>query len=185
VAIAKALPPLGSDSALSTPSTAWLLAPLACGLASAAMLLSGTVHPPGGATAVLAVTDAGLRGLGWNLIPLVAVACAIMLGVAVLGGNVLRRYPVYWWSVRETGAWWKSKEDESKETERSGSVGSVGSVAFSESGDDRNDLDLVMILSRRGIVVPPELVLDETEVGVLKGIMARLNNRAVKTQDIV
>jgi hypothetical protein len=190
VGIAKAtFPPISSQSdtsALSSTGNAWLLAPLACGLSSAAMSLTGTIHPPGGATAVLAVTDVGLRQLGWSLIPLVAVASVIMLGVACLGGNVLRRYPLYWWSLRETGACWTSKINEVKQTERSDSLGSVGSIALSVEEDRKDDSKISTVtVSLRGVMLPPALALDQTEIDVLEGIKAKLKDRQVKATDFV
>jgi len=91
-------------SSKSPNTLAWLLAPLACGTASALMTLLNSVYPPGGATAVLAVADPVVRALGWNFVLLVFLASLLMLGVALLVNNVMRRYPMWWWSPLETGA---------------------------------------------------------------------------------
>ncbi len=65
------------------------------------MHLSKTLHPPGGATALIAVTGGeGIRQLGYlyALVPCLAGAC-LMLGIALLTNNLAgeRRYPLYWW----------------------------------------------------------------------------------------
>jgi len=68
----------------------WLGAALSVSLAIAAMMGSGTLHPPGGATALIAVIgDAALRRLQlmYVLVPALAGA-AIMLAVALVLNNV-------------------------------------------------------------------------------------------------
>ena len=71
---------------------------LACASATALMALTKTVHPPAGATALLAVVDSNLIRIGWFLIPVMMLGCALMLGVALLVNNVERRFPMYWWT---------------------------------------------------------------------------------------
>lgn len=63
------------------------------------MGLTGSVHPPAGATALLAVTDDGVARLGWGLVPVVLVGCALMLLVALLVNNVQRTFPASWWTT--------------------------------------------------------------------------------------
>ena len=84
----------------------WVGAALAVCLSIAAMMASGTLHPPGGATALIAITgDAVIKRLGflYALIPALSGA-ALMLLVALLLNNVhwhprlsTPRYPQYWW----------------------------------------------------------------------------------------
>lgn len=76
----------------------WLAAALCCGISSAVMGITKTVHPPAGATALLAASEASVRTLGWWYIPVVLLSSAIMMGVALLFNNVQRRYPNYWWT---------------------------------------------------------------------------------------
>lgn len=66
-----------------------------------AMQLTHTLHPPGGATALIAVIGSDeLHALGWGyaLFP-VAAGCLLMLTIAVLINNLARhrRYPEHWW----------------------------------------------------------------------------------------
>ncbi|KAI5857333.1 HPP family protein [Durotheca rogersii] len=81
----------------------WLAGSLSCACAVAVMALTGTVHPPAGATALLAVVDSGVAGLGWFLLPIMLLGCALMQAVALLLNNVQRRFPVYWWTPAEVG----------------------------------------------------------------------------------
>ena len=82
------------------PELPWLAAPLAVATAIAAMQFTGTLHPPGGATALIAVIgSAKIHALGflYVLMP-VAAGAAIMLVVALLMNNLAsdRKYPESW-----------------------------------------------------------------------------------------
>lgn len=82
----------------------WISGAIACGLTSVVMSFTNTVHPPGGATAVLASTDAIIVAMGWRYVPTVLLGSCLMTGVALFMNNTLRQYPVYWWTPQETGA---------------------------------------------------------------------------------
>jgi CBS domain-containing membrane protein len=63
------------------------------------MFLLQTVHPPAGATALVAATttDALLLGQGWwMLLNPVILGMSIMIGVAVVCDNVFLHYPNFW-----------------------------------------------------------------------------------------
>lgn len=82
-------------------SVPWLAGALAVSLAIAAMHLTRTLHPPGGATALIAVIGSDqLHQLGYlyALIP-AETGAILMLGVALLVNNLpaKRRYPLFWW----------------------------------------------------------------------------------------
>lgn len=90
----------GVSAGLLFPDITWLAACLAVSTAIALMLLTGTLHPPGGATALIAVTGGeGIRQLGYwyALVPCLAGAL-IMLIIALVVNNLprSRRYPLYW-----------------------------------------------------------------------------------------
>ena len=79
----------------------WLAAALAVSVSIAVMHATKTLHPPGGATALIAViSGAKVHNLGYlyALVP-VAGGALIMLAVALLINNVAprRRYPEFWW----------------------------------------------------------------------------------------
>lgn len=91
------------------------------------MALTGTVHPPAGATALMAVLDERVAGLGWFLVCPLLLGCGLMLAVAMLVNNVQRRFPYYWWSPGETGGFWKGRrggqEEEGGDGDGEGGVG--------------------------------------------------------------
>src|SRR5512147_2394884 len=81
-------------------NTVWLAAAMAVSLAIVVMLATKTLHPPGGATALIAVIGgAKVHNLGflYAFIPAGAGALVLLL-VALLVNNLSRnrRYPEYW-----------------------------------------------------------------------------------------
>jgi CBS-domain-containing membrane protein len=79
----------------------WLAASLAVAAAVAAMRLTDTVHPPGGATALLAVTgspELKSFGMAFAVYP-VGISVLILTAVGVLYNNLYarRHYPLSWW----------------------------------------------------------------------------------------
>lgn len=78
----------------------WLAAALAVSVSIAVMHLTKTLHPPGGATALIAVIGGPkIHHLGYLYVLLpVAAGALIMLTVALLVNNLAptRRYPEYW-----------------------------------------------------------------------------------------
>jgi CBS-domain-containing membrane protein len=78
----------------------WLGAALGVSLAVAAMLVTRTLHPPGGATALIAITGSKqIHDLGffYVLLPVTAGVLVLLL-VALIVNNMARhrRYPEYW-----------------------------------------------------------------------------------------
>lgn len=83
------------------PVDPWLVAAIAVAMATAAMHVTRTFHPPGGGTALIAVIGgAKIKSLGYlyALFPVAAGAVTLLI-VAVFVNNIPahRRYPVYWW----------------------------------------------------------------------------------------
>ena len=80
------------------PDILWISAPLAVSLSIVLMQITKTLHPPGGATALIAVTgSAELKSLGyWYVISPVFVGSLILLFVALFFNNITtnRQYPI-------------------------------------------------------------------------------------------
>jgi CBS-domain-containing membrane protein len=83
------------------PDPAWACAAVAVATAIALMHATGTLHPPGGATALIAVTGGPkVVALGYLFVLVPTGAGAVLLLVVALLVNNLartRRYPEYWW----------------------------------------------------------------------------------------
>lgn len=80
------------------PDILWIAAPLAVSLSIVLMQITKTLHPPGGATALIAVTGSiELKNLGYcYVISPVFVGCLILLIVALVFNNMTpkRQYPI-------------------------------------------------------------------------------------------
>lgn len=83
------------------PEPLWLSSALAVSCAILLMYLTRTTHPPGGATALIAIIGSDkVHALGyWYVIDPVLEGIMLMLLVALVMNNLspLRRYPNYWW----------------------------------------------------------------------------------------
>lgn len=165
----------------------WVGGAIACAAATACMALTKTVHPPAGATALLAVTDAGIVQLGWFLIPIVLLGCMLMLVVALLINNIGRRFPLYWWTPEELrqgrreifhrkASSHKSSvvnvhEDEGKEArDVEADAGAPAQDVLAECSSDAGE-----ILIRPGeVVVPEHMYLTQEEMLLLESMSQRL-----------
>ncbi|KAJ6107336.1 hypothetical protein N7523_008659 [Penicillium sp. IBT 18751x] len=139
---------------------------LACGLTTAVMGLTNTVHPPAGATALLAVTNSQIVGLGWFLFPVMLLGITLMQITALFVNNVQRRFPVYWWTSHPLS---RSQDvDEEKNHQKAGS-----------DGPSRYEASLLdfprrVVVERGDFWVPDGLDLSEQERRVLRAISERI-----------
>lgn len=79
----------------------WLAAAMAAAASLAVMHATKTLHPPGGATALIAILgDQKIRNLGFFFAVMpVGAGALILLAVALLVNNLAasRKYPEFWW----------------------------------------------------------------------------------------
>ncbi|GAA6043124.1 hypothetical protein JCM8097_004328 [Rhodosporidiobolus ruineniae] len=90
------------DNQLASASSWYSLTPvaaaLAVALATTAMQLTGTIHPPGGATALIAAYHQTTRPR-WTFLLVIFLSVSVMGAWALVVNNLgRRRYPAYWWS---------------------------------------------------------------------------------------
>jgi hypothetical protein len=93
----------------------WIAGAMACACASLVMCMTNTVHPPGGATAVIATTQATVISMGWWYVPVTILGAVVMLIVALLWNNLLRQFPVFWWTPAEVGSKWVKSDERDEE----------------------------------------------------------------------
>lgn len=175
----------------------WVAAAVACGLASVAMSITNTVHPPGGATAILACTEAQIIQLGWRFPLIMLLASVLMLGVALVFNNTLRQYPTYWWTPEEVGQALPHRrkrqvhedpekagpdakaEDEHVEKIMESEAESEATLEheFSNNAEFVEGIDEVVILPYK-IRLPHHVVLSDEEVEVLQGLQLRVREFA-------
>lgn len=181
----------------------WWGGALSCAAATSLMALTKTVHPPAGATALLAVVDGGLIKIGWFLIPVVMLGCGLMLAVALLINNIERRFPIYWWTpedLRQVRPMFLRRQSSSK-TEAGTATGAAASSnrAVQPSGEeetkeDRDDTDIEannnevlaeearedarhagqVIIKPGQVIVPEHMFLTQEEKQLLETLSKRL-----------
>lgn len=140
---------------------------LACGLTTAIMALTGTVHPPAGATSLLAVTSASTSDLGWFLFPIMVLGIVLMQVAAVLINNIQRRFPLYWWTSHPLG---RPKEPDAEEVVHHKEESDVPS----HYEDSLTDVPRRLVVERDDIYAPEGVVLTAQEIEVLKRISERI-----------
>jgi len=128
------------------------------------MLMTNTIHPPGGATALLAATEPAIRDMGWWFIPLVLLAAVLMLGVALVVNNIQRRYPAYWWTPADVGR--KQKPDIEHAATKT-ETRKEPQMAHTESTD-------CIVIGLDDILLPPGFGLGPEQEGVLEILRDRL-----------
>jgi hypothetical protein len=150
----------------------WIVGPLACGLASSMMTMTNTIHPPGGATALLAVIDPTIQRMGWIFVPLILLGTVLMFLVALVVNNLQRQFPVFWWTPGGVGRP-QSKHDvengrQTKEQEgcRDGKIEQIESAGFRQ----------MIVLSASGVIIPEGFALDPEQVQVLELLRDKLRD---------
>jgi hypothetical protein len=151
----------------------WIAGPLSCGIASFVMAVTNTVHPPGGATALLAAIDPTVLAMGWMFIPLLLLGSILMLVIALLINNIQRQFPVFWWTPRDVGIQKRPDIESSgmdgKERENEGSLRSVGHSGFKQ----------IIVINSERILVPDGFPLDAEQIEVLEILRIRLRDWSV------
>lgn len=155
----------------------WVAGAISCGTASAVMLLTGTVHPPGGASAVLAATSPEITDMGWYFVGIVMWGTTLMLIIGLVINNIQRQFPIYWWTPLDVR---KARRadievggDANGGLEEKGSED--GSEEKSEDEDGKESLGAISI-SAHGVRLPDDLALNPEEAEVIE----RLRNRLQK-----
>ncbi|KAL1998722.1 hypothetical protein VTN02DRAFT_5678 [Thermoascus thermophilus] len=148
----------------------WLSGSLACAAATAVMILTKTVHPPAGATALLAAVDESVRALGWFLVPVMMLGAGLMLAAALIVNNIQRRFPVYWWTPEDLTR--RRRPSPDVESTSSGAGAAEGKRSLEDPGRTE---DGRLILIRRGLLlVPGDVDLSREEKQLLDSLSRRL-----------
>ncbi|GAB7342661.1 hypothetical protein MBLNU457_g0817t1 [Dothideomycetes sp. NU457] len=150
-------------------STQWIAGALACAVSSFAMGVTGTVHPPGGATAVLACTNAQIVDMGWMFIPFVMMGSVIMLAWALIVNNLQRQYPNYWWTAEELP---RGKVRGLEKVDTRDSQRTLAHEQDQEAADVVMEGKLVVEIGR--VLVPERLRLTQREIELLAELQRRL-----------
>lgn len=139
---------------------------LACGLTTAAMALTGTIHPPAGATALLAVTNSQTAGLGWFLFPVMLLGVALMQVTALIINNIQRRFPLYWWTARPLARTKPSDVEDDRAKEAPSEP--------SHYEDSLTERPRRLVVQRGEVVVPDGVYISTDERAALRRISERI-----------
>lgn len=147
----------------------WIAGSLSVGITSAAMGFTKTVHPPAGATALLAATSSDITELGWFLIPLILLGSSLMLAVACIINNIQRQFPVYWWTPADLTRPKQSHIEEQK----GGSEDNVmdGRSSWSEHVSGKRSQ---IMINNESITLPDWISLEAEEKAVLEILRSKL-----------
>lgn len=156
-------------------SIRWIAGCMACAFSTSVMGITNTVHPPGGATALLAAIEPSITAMGWNFVPVVLVGSCLMLVVALLLNNIQRRFPVYWWTPRDVGRKAKKTDIEigPKEEERKTQDDRSES---SDSEQEGKGLSHQIVISADTIRVPYGFTLGPEQEEILEVLRDRLRS---------
>lgn len=133
------------------------------------MLLTGTVHPPGGASAVLAATEPSITAMGWYFVGLVMFGTFLMVVVGLLINNIQRQFPVYWWTPLDL------RRARAMDEEVVGDA--QGGLEEKETPEELDEKTHHIHISAFDYRVPEDLSLNSEEVELLEGLRARLRKR--------
>lgn len=113
----------------------WVSGAVGCALASWVMSLANAIHPPGGATAVLASTEMHVIAMGWRFIPIVLLDSVLMICVALIFNNLFRQYPEYWWSPSKVGGKLRQELREMNKSQADEKCAEEGNVSAKPTSD--------------------------------------------------
>jgi len=154
----------------------WVAGALSVGITSAAMGFTKTIHPPAGATALLAATSEDITNLGWFLIPLIILGSSLMLAVACVINNIQRQFPMYWWTpvdlCRPKQIDLERQKEENKEEVMSGA---------SSWNDHVESKDAKIMIDDERIIIPDWIALKSEERSMLEVLRLKLHESLKNT----
>lgn len=65
---------------------------------------------------MLPLIDAHVRAMSWWFLPVQLVSLVLFIPVALIFGNIFRRYPVFWWTPAECGLYWAKEPEKPLDT---------------------------------------------------------------------
>lgn len=148
----------------------WIAGALSVGITSAFMGLTNTIHPPAGATALLAATTPEITELGWFFLPLILLGSVLLVAVGCVTNNIQRQFPIYWWTGADLGR--RKGNDIERQGGKEGKDEGTneGSPNKKESPEQRPHI----MINDLYISIPDWLSLDEDEISTLEVLRTKL-----------
>lgn len=151
----------------------WAGGALSVAVSSVVMSILNCVHPPGGASALLPCLDDRVRAMGWWYLPVQLVSSVLMIAVACISGNVVRKYPVFWWSPATLGRK-RSPGTDTSPVEKQPLAASTLEQGVVQFVKGRTTMEI----GPDAILVPEGAALDELELEWLMTLQKCLPGRA-------
>jgi len=155
------------------------------------MAITKTIHPPSGATAMIAATQADITALGWYYIPVVMLSAALAIGVGLITNNIQRRYPVFWLLPERIPT--RKEKAEAKEATNTTATSPPATEPTSEQKKGSHETPTIadhdieteyrknhVIVSRSNIFIPEFLGLEDEHIQVLDEIQQLLDEHQSK-----
>lgn len=166
----------------------WLCGAIACATASTLTAITKTVHPPAGATALLAAVNGPITALGWYYIPVVMLSAALFVTMALIVNNIERHYPAYWWVAGPVGPDLKAQKTSEESKSPSSNGGRVSSAEQAPSveyinepvettGSRMNPIygpEVSVVVGASKIIVPTDIEISQDEKSMLKTLQQKL-----------
>lgn len=146
------------------------------------MGVTKTVHPPAGATALLAATSPEITALGWYLLALVLLGSTLMLASACIINNIHRQFPMHWWTPvdltdefarREGSNMEKASQTGKEEVQSNRGSHRLHVVKMLEQVHNEREHEIKITAKR--ITIPDWLEVDDWERSVLEILRERIN----------
>ena len=147
---------------------------MACGAASAVMILTKTVHPPGGATALLAAILPNVTKLGWYFVPMVLLDSVLMMVTALIINNLQRRWPIFWWTPDEVGQRWRRTKGDVESVKNLTHELESQNVRRSSVDVYQEHLPHAIVVTADHVLIPHYHELDPEDFAALYSIQAKM-----------
>lgn len=143
----------------------WASGALSVGIASVLMSIFNCVHPPAGASALMPSIDEHVKQMSWWYLPVHIISSVLIIAVSLITGNIIRRYPVYWWYPSPQAQTPRPKSDDAqKETPASLEKENEGHAVIVNEGE---------------IIIPKGILITEEETTLLENIKRKINSNKV------
>lgn len=154
----------------------YLAGGLSVGISSVLMLITNTVHPPSGATALIPIMDDRIRMMGWWYIPVHIICSCLMIVVACITNNILRRYPTHWWTEYTPADRRTGEDDEEKAMDHVSSSTSATSAQKDIECEQAHDVIKTrqLVVGVASLEIPEGFTLQPEEMALLQDIQKRL-----------
>lgn len=143
----------------------WASGALSVGIASVLMSIFNCVHPPAGASALMPSIDEQVKKMSWWYLPVHLVSSVLIIAVSIITGNIIRRYPVYWWYPSPPAQASHSNKNDIKKEEPA--------ILNEVKGGH------AVIVNEDEIIIPKGILITEEETSLLENLKRKISSNKV------